>query len=117
MKRAGNLTGNDKFEGYIIDILDTIRSMPEYQEFAYEIRLVPDGQYGSINKNGRWNGMIGELIYGVCSKRGIMYACSKVFIQYNTDLYIHLYAGHFKQFRRSMGRTNMTCVLLSIRTN
>ena len=31
--------------------------------FDYEIRIVADGNYGSMDKDtGQWNGMIGELL-------------------------------------------------------
>ncbi|RLU19384.1 ObirIr25a.2 [Ooceraea biroi] len=49
----------NKWFGFCIDLLDEIRqSVP----FEYEIREVEDQQYGSLNENGSWNGMIKELI-------------------------------------------------------
>ncbi len=35
-------------------------------EFEYEIHLVKDARYGSKDATGKWTGMIGELIRGVC---------------------------------------------------
>ncbi|XP_038059342.1 glutamate receptor ionotropic, kainate 1-like [Patiria miniata] len=55
------LEGNDRYEGYCIDLLKMIS---EEVGFEYEIQLVNDGNYGA-EVDGRWNGMIGELIEGV----------------------------------------------------
>ena len=32
----------------------------------YIIKLVPDGKYGAPDEDGQWNGMVDELIQGVC---------------------------------------------------
>uniref|UniRef100_A0A8C2Z3Y2 Glutamate receptor n=1 Tax=Cyclopterus lumpus TaxID=8103 RepID=A0A8C2Z3Y2_CYCLU len=56
---AGALVGNDRFEGYCIDLLTELANV---LGFTYEIRLVPDGRYGSQDEKGQWNGMIRELI-------------------------------------------------------
>uniref|UniRef100_A0A3Q3JEP5 Glutamate receptor n=1 Tax=Monopterus albus TaxID=43700 RepID=A0A3Q3JEP5_MONAL len=53
------LVGNDRFEGFCIDLL---KELSNILGFAYEIRLVPDGKYGSQDDKGQWNGMIRELI-------------------------------------------------------
>lgn len=53
------LVGNDRFEGFCIDLL---RELANILGFTYEIRLVPDGKYGSQDDKGQWNGMIRELI-------------------------------------------------------
>ncbi|XP_037532501.1 glutamate receptor ionotropic, kainate 3 [Nematolebias whitei] len=53
------LVGNDRFEGFCIDLL---RELANILGFSYEIRLVPDGKYGSQDDKGQWNGMIRELI-------------------------------------------------------
>ncbi|GFN79380.1 glutamate receptor [Plakobranchus ocellatus] len=52
-------TGNDRFEGYCIDLL---KKVAEIVNFDYEIHLVNDGKYGSKLPDGSWNGMIGELL-------------------------------------------------------
>ncbi len=49
---------NDKYEGYCIDLLKKISKLAN---FTYEIKLVEDGFHGSLI-NGKWNGMIGELV-------------------------------------------------------
>lgn len=49
---------NDHYEGYCIDLLEKIASICN---FTYEIKLVDDGYHGSF-VNGKWNGLVGELI-------------------------------------------------------
>uniref|UniRef100_A0A672M9R7 Glutamate receptor n=1 Tax=Sinocyclocheilus grahami TaxID=75366 RepID=A0A672M9R7_SINGR len=54
------LYGNDRFEGYCIDLL---RELAAILGFTYEIRLVEDGKYGAQEESmGQWNGMIRELM-------------------------------------------------------
>ncbi|GFO15986.1 glutamate receptor ionotropic, kainate 3-like protein [Plakobranchus ocellatus] len=53
--------GNDRFEGYSVDLLDEISQM---LNFEYELYLVHDGKFGSQLPSGEWNGMIGELLAG-----------------------------------------------------
>ncbi|CAK8683546.1 unnamed protein product [Clavelina lepadiformis] len=53
--------GNDRYEGFCIDLLQAINSITPIK---YRIKIVSDGQYGSKNETkGIWNGMIGELKY------------------------------------------------------
>ncbi|XP_064489101.1 glutamate receptor ionotropic, kainate 2-like [Ornithodoros turicata] len=56
---AGMLKGNDRFEGFCVDL---IREIANILHFNYEFRLVRDGAYGSRDPKGAWNGMIRELI-------------------------------------------------------
>ena len=60
--------GNDKYEGYCADlaiaIAEKLRSMYGLP-FNYKLQLVKDEKYGAKNKDGTWNGMIGELTKGV----------------------------------------------------
>lgn len=56
---ARGLTGNERFEGYCIDL---IREIAEELGFKYIIKVVDDRKHGKKNKNGEWNGMIRELI-------------------------------------------------------
>ena len=57
------LTENDRYEGFVFDIIDEISQM---LGFRYIFKLVDDGNFGSRNKEtGEWNGMIQELIDGV----------------------------------------------------
>lgn len=54
------LYGNDRFEGYCIDLL---RELSGILGFRYELRLVEDGKYGALDEStGQWNGMVRELM-------------------------------------------------------
>uniref|UniRef100_A0A4W5R679 Glutamate receptor n=1 Tax=Hucho hucho TaxID=62062 RepID=A0A4W5R679_9TELE len=54
------LYGNDRFEGYCIDLL---RELASILGFSYELRLVEDGRYGAQDETtGQWSGMVKELI-------------------------------------------------------
>lgn len=56
------LSGNDKYEGYCIDLLKEIALV---LGFRFHIKQVDDSKYGEKNEQGEWNGMIKELIDGV----------------------------------------------------
>lgn len=48
--------------GLMVDLLGLIQNN---LGFNYELYLVPDGKYGAVDDStGRWNGMIGEVLYG-----------------------------------------------------
>lgn len=51
------------YSGYCKDLIDEIQKI---MNFKYEIYEAPDGRYGNLNDDGTWNGMINELIKGVC---------------------------------------------------
>ena len=55
------LEGNDKFEGYCIELL---QFLSEKVGFDYEIKLVADGNYGAPLEDapGSYDGMVGELM-------------------------------------------------------
>ena len=54
------LVGNDRYEGFCVDLIDEIASM---LGFNYTIEIAPDGQHGKFNADQqRWTGMIGELL-------------------------------------------------------
>lgn len=54
------LKGNDRFEGYCVDLLDEIA---KERGFDYKIKLVGDGQYGAPGgPKGEWTGMVKELM-------------------------------------------------------
>ncbi|XP_074594832.1 glutamate receptor ionotropic, kainate 2-like [Brevipalpus obovatus] len=69
---AENLTGNDRYMGFCIDLLDEIsRFKPKkddsrLENFTYEIRILPptSGAHGSKDEKGEWNGLIRELLEG-----------------------------------------------------
>ncbi|XP_066155907.1 ionotropic receptor 25a-like isoform X1 [Euwallacea fornicatus] len=48
-----------KFKGYCIDLIDEIANI---LHFDYEIVEVGDGQFGNMDENGNWNGIIKDLI-------------------------------------------------------
>lgn len=58
-KSDKELSGNDRFEGYCLDLL---KELSNILGFTYEVRLVGDGKYGAQNDKGEWNGMVRELI-------------------------------------------------------
>ncbi|XP_045140470.1 glutamate receptor ionotropic, kainate 1 isoform X6 [Echinops telfairi] len=53
------LYGNDRFEGYCLDLL---KELSNILGFIYDVKLVPDGKYGAQNDKGEWNGMVKELM-------------------------------------------------------
>lgn len=54
------LSGNAQFEGYNVDLIYEISRL---LGFNYTFRVVPDGRYGSYNKQTKeWDGMIKELL-------------------------------------------------------
>lgn len=54
-----NATGNEKYEGFCIDLLQTIAGILEFQ---YELYLVPDSKFGAEDADGNWNGLVRELV-------------------------------------------------------
>ena len=61
--------GTIKYKGYCIDLINELQKL---LHFSYEIYEVPDGKYGGQRDNGTWNGMVGELVRGVCNMRNIL---------------------------------------------
>ncbi|XP_059810345.1 glutamate receptor ionotropic, kainate 3-like [Hypanus sabinus] len=53
------LSGNDRFEGYCIDLL---KELANILGFVYDIQLTQDGKYGTPDEKGQWNGMVKDLI-------------------------------------------------------
>lgn len=54
-----------KYQGYSIDVLDALSN---YLGFKYEIYVAPDHRYGSLQPDGQWNGLIGELVFKVSER-------------------------------------------------
>ena len=54
--------GNDRFEGFAIEMMEVISQM---LQFEYEFYVVHDGNFGIRLETGEWNGMIGEVLCGV----------------------------------------------------
>ena len=64
VKSGGNLTGNDQYEGFCIDLLKAIAGMVG---FNYVITLVPDKKYGILDpETGEWNGIVRQIMDKVC---------------------------------------------------
>lgn len=64
---ADKLTGNDRYEGYCIDLL---RHIADILQFNYTIHKVKDNAYGSYDPVAKnWNGLVGELMNDV---RGLL---------------------------------------------
>ncbi|XP_074659201.1 glutamate receptor ionotropic, kainate 2-like [Tubulanus polymorphus] len=53
------ITSAGTFEGYIVDL---VNALADEVGFKYKLKLVADGRYGALTPDGKWNGMIGELI-------------------------------------------------------
>ena len=62
IRKRGNFTGNDQYEGYCADL---IKKVADHLNIEYKIVPVADARYGSVDERGKWNGMVGELIRGV----------------------------------------------------
>ncbi|KAM8974881.1 glutamate receptor 1 isoform 1-T1 [Pelodytes ibericus] len=61
-KNAEDLVGNDRFEGYCVELAAEIAKHVGYK---YKLEIVKDGKYGARDSDMKaWNGMVGELVYG-----------------------------------------------------
>ncbi|XP_064637937.1 glutamate receptor 1-like isoform X3 [Lineus longissimus] len=60
-KDADKYEGNERYEGFSIDLIEEISKMLKFQYTIYE---VPDGKFGARNSTGEWNGIIRELLIG-----------------------------------------------------
>lgn len=59
-EEEGLTMGNDKFEGFCVDIIEEIAKM---LNFRYNLTRVPDGKFGSLKPPPRyWTGMVRQLI-------------------------------------------------------
>lgn len=56
------MSKGSEWEGYCVDLL---AQLSQRLGFKYNLKLVKDGRYGSVDSSGNWNGMIGEIISGV----------------------------------------------------
>ncbi|KAK8784934.1 hypothetical protein V5799_008701 [Amblyomma americanum] len=52
-------TEEDRLDGFCVDIL---RQMALLLGFRFELRLVRDGTYGTVNGHGEWNGLMREVM-------------------------------------------------------
>ncbi|KAI2801581.1 hypothetical protein BLOT_009395 [Blomia tropicalis] len=60
-KNSKELKGNDRYEGYVVDLMKEIASL---LQIRFEINIVKDEKYGAMVNatTNEWNGMIGEVI-------------------------------------------------------
>lgn len=56
---ANQTEGKPKYEGFSIDLLDAIQRKMGFQ---YILMTNKDGKMGSKNRNGKWNGLIGDIV-------------------------------------------------------
>lgn len=60
MRYGKNFTGNERFYGFCVDILDFVA---RETGFDYILDLVPDRKYGAKDPvSGEWNGMVAQLM-------------------------------------------------------
>lgn len=65
VENATDLSGNDRFEGFAKDLMDAIS---REKNFTYKMYVVKDNHPGKHNpETGKWDGMIGEILDGVCN--------------------------------------------------
>jgi len=95
-ENAASLMRNDRFEGYLADIL---RLVAINLGFDYEICLSTDGRLGEQNFDGQWNGIIGELV------RGVSVACAKYIVAGTEE-----YSGFYSRYRLVF--TCISCILM-----
>ncbi|XP_038845001.1 glutamate receptor 1-like isoform X2 [Salvelinus namaycush] len=61
-KNHEQLVGNDKYEGYCVELAAEIA---KHVGYTYKLEVVSDGKYGARDAESKmWNGMVGELVYG-----------------------------------------------------
>jgi len=53
---------DEQYRGYLVDLL---QALAKHASFSYSLYAVHDGQRGSRQPDGTWNGLVGELIAGV----------------------------------------------------
>lgn len=51
-----------ELEGFCVDMLS---QLSQKLGFKYNLKLVKDNRYGTLDPSGNWNGMIGEVVRGV----------------------------------------------------
>ena len=59
-----NKDGTFQFEGYCVDL---INELAKILKFKYEFYPSPDGKYGARMEDATWDGMVREILDGVCT--------------------------------------------------
>lgn len=86
MKEEGKrVCGNHYFEGFCIDLAQKVTEILNITN--YTVCLVQDGQYGAIQANQTWNGMIGELMQKVII--GTVATFYRVIVCVGVNIYEH----------------------------
>lgn len=84
LKSGGNFSGNERYEGFCIDLL---RNIAELVGFTYRIELVPDGKYGVYDyETGEWNGIVRQLMDKVTILSSILFIFSLLFFFISSQL-------------------------------
>ena len=65
----------DVYEGFVVDLAHAISAI-----MGFNFTIVPTDGYGSVGKDGKWNGMIRELLEEVllapCAEKGAFGCCA-----------------------------------------
>lgn len=70
-KNADLFVDNERYEGYCVDLAAEIA---KHCGFKYQLKIVGDGKYGARDAETKiWNGMVGELVYGVSSSVHLLF--------------------------------------------
>lgn len=56
------MSKGSELEGYCMDL---ITELSKRVGFTYDVHIVKDNRYGSMDASGTWHGMVGEVIRGV----------------------------------------------------
>ena len=76
MKKIGNYTGNEAYEGYCMDML---KELAERLEFNYVLHSPSDGNWGAKSaETQEWNGMVREIIDGKADMIGAAFTISSI---------------------------------------
>ena len=63
------LVGNDRYEGFCIDMMAELKKNISdhklFKDFEYEFYVAKGNKYGAKQKDGSWDGMIGDLLNDV----------------------------------------------------
>ena len=86
--------GTMKYKGYCIDLMNELQKL---LHFSYEMYEVPDGKYGGLTDNGTWNGMVGELVRGVCD---MWHFCLGLFVMFHFDWVCDIPCLVSRQYRK-----------------
>lgn len=89
-----------KYQGFSIDVLDALSN---YLGFKYEIYVAPDHKYGSLQPDGQWNGLMGELVFKVRRSLAYTNAHEQTNTYTNTcSLFMHTLILYHCRRRRSL---------------